>query len=328
VGAAKAPRARPILGTAIRESALNSDVVYTNTIRARYKSVTPEEGLTWRVIQPSRGVFNFSRMDKVVNFAIANGKRVEGLALLWYKGNPAWLLNGTFTRDEAIEILQTHIRTILERYRGKVAVWHIANEAINPQGEIDQNVFYKKIGPDYLDIAFRTAREADPTAKLYYNDAGNEQAGGGKATGVIRLVRGFRERGVPIDGVGMQMHTTILSGKKGGPVKIGALFHKPSGKLVRGMMLTYAGMGLEVAITEMDVRLTLPSNATMLRKQKSVYNVVYKACIKVQECKALTTWGVTDKYSWVGAWTAGKQGDALPFDYWMNPKPAASVFFR
>jgi endo-1,4-beta-xylanase len=319
---------RPILGTAVNDKALNSDAVYTAGIRKNYRSVTAETAASWKVIQPQRDVFNFAPMDKVMNFAAANRLRVEALPLLWYKGNPSWVNNGNFTRAEFIEILQNHIRTVIGRYRGKIAVWHVANESVDPTGAIHQNVWYRKIGPDYLDIAFRTAHEADPAARLYYNDAGGEVAGGGKLFGATALIAGLRSRGVPVHGVGLQMHTTILSGKEGGPVKIGALFHKPNARKFLDVMNHYGRLGLDVSISEMDVRLKLPSTAKMLRKQKAVYNVVYKACIKAPNCKALTTWGYTDKYSWVNAWTGGVMGDALPFDKRLARKPAARVFFK
>jgi endo-1,4-beta-xylanase len=318
---------RPILGTAIREDALNKDVAYTNMIPTRYKMVMAESATTWRVIEPAQGVFNFGPMDKVVNFAMAHGLKVAAVPLLWHKENPTWLTQGTFTRAEMIAIVQNHITTIMHRYAGKVAIWDVSNEAVDPTAKVDHNVFYRRIGPDYFDIAFRTARQADPTAKLYYNDAGGEVPGGGKITGALNLINGMRSRGVPIDGVGLEMHTTILSGKKGGPVKVGALFHRPNATKLLATMNMWGKLGLEVAITEMDVRLKLPYTLADLKKQYGVYRQVYQTCIKAPNCKSLTTWGFTDRYSWVRSWQGPGWGAALPFDAQLRPKPAARLFF-
>jgi endo-1,4-beta-xylanase len=320
---------KPVLGTAVQDQVLGVDRAYTAAVPSHFKSITPETALAWFRVEPAPGVFNFAPMDKVMDFAAAHGLTVQGMPLLWYKELPAWLKNGSFTRDELIGIMQNHIRTIVSRYAGRISIWHVATEAMIPAGTIDtKNLFYRQIGPDYLDIAYRTTHESDPTAKLYYNDAGNEVAGGGKATGAINLVKGFRARGVPIDGIGLEMHTTTFQGKRGGPVHIGALFHKPNTKKLVGMMNAYASLNLDVAITEMDVRLNLPSTSASLKRQAGVYKQVYASCTAVRRCLSLTMWGFTDKYSWVKAWTRGKQGDALPFDKQLRPKPAASVFWR
>ena len=204
----------------------------------------------------------------------------------------------------------------MSRYAGRVAIWDVANEAIDWFGNLHHNLFYQHIGPDYLDIAYRAARAADPTAKLYYNDVGGEVPSG-KQSGTLNLVAGFRARGVPLDGVGLQMHTTIVKSKPLQP--LGAFFNPPSAKAFATTLRTYQQLGLEVAITEMDVRLTPPITKGILNKQANIYRLVRDGCVAAPNCMSLTTWGFTDRYSWIPGWTHGAppKGPVLPY----HPNP-------
>jgi endo-1,4-beta-xylanase len=319
------PGGRPILGTAVDNGPLQHDLAYRNTVTTRYRMISPEYAAKWSVIEPARGQFNFAPMDEVVNFAAQHQQKVQGLPLVWWLSNPDWLSQGTFTRDELIAILVNHVNTVVSRYAGRVAIWDVANEVVGTIGTLHNNLFLKTIGPDYIDIAYRTARAADPSAKLFYNDIGNEVPSG-KSIGGLNLVRGLLSRGVPIDGVGLQMHTTIVKAPRTGATQ-GAIYHRPNPKKLADMMATYAGLGLEVAITEMDVRLTLPVKAVDLKEQAKVYRTVLNVCMKAPNCTSVTTWGFTDRYSWLSLWTNGTAAAGLPFGLNFEPKPAAKVFF-
>lgn len=307
------------------ERLLNTDVRYSNLLTAHYGMISPEIATKWSVIEPSRGEFDFTLMDQVVSYAGQHHLQVQGIPLVWWLANPAWLTQGNFTRAEFITILEDHIRTVVSRYAGRVAIWNVANETVDALGNLHDNVFLRGIGADYLDIAYRAARAADPTAKLYYNDIGGEVPSG-KQVGALRLIFGFRARGVPIDGIGLQMHTTIEKAAKG-TLTLGATDTRPTPKQFAETLLRYRNLGLEVAITEMDVRVPFPVTTSKLRRQAAIYKQVYKVCVQAPNCASLTTWGFTDRNSWVEGWTNGKAGAALPFDKNFAPKPAAFALF-
>jgi endo-1,4-beta-xylanase len=234
------------------------------------------------------------------------------------------LSSGAFSRAELIEILRDHIRTIVTRYRGRIADWDVVNEAVDESGELRRTIWLDGIGPEYLDIAFRTAHRADPSARLFYNDYGAEVSGP-KRDGVIRLVQGLIDRGVPIDGVGLQMHTTSTTAPPGVDPPLGAQFFRPLPEKLADTMARYRAMGLVVTITEMDVRLRLPADSAALATQADVYRDVWTTCVQAPNCTGVTTWGFTDRYSWIPSFFTG-YGAALPYDEQLLPKPAARVF--
>ena len=122
--------ARPVLGTAVQNGLVGGDSQYTNVLLSHYHMITPEGATKWSVIEPERGVFNFAPMDEIVNFATQHHLQVQGLPLVWWKSNPDWLDNGTFSRAEYIAILQDHIRQVVSRYAGRVATWYVASESV------------------------------------------------------------------------------------------------------------------------------------------------------------------------------------------------------
>ena len=314
-------RARPVLGTAVLDRLTGGDSQYSNMVLTHYHMITPENATKWSVIEPQRGVFNFAPMDALVDFATQHHLQVQGMPLVWWTGNPSWLTGGNFSSAEMSAILENHIRTVVSRYAGRVAIWDVVSEAV---GFNVPNPFNGTIGPAYLDIAYRTARAADPRAKLYYNDMGGEIPSW-RQTLALNMVSNLKARGVPLDGMGLEMHTTTSKIPVGAP--LGATNSRPSAGQIGRTMRTYAKLGLEVAITEMDVRLYGPVTAKALKDQAKVYSQIYRVCIKAPNCTSLTTWGFTDRYSWVSSWTGGAAGTALPFDRNYAPKPAAHVFF-
>jgi endo-1,4-beta-xylanase len=313
---------RPVLGTAVNGTALASDARYRRLLAGTYASVTPENEMKWEFTEPARGQFDFTAADAIVKFARQHGQQVHGHTLVWGNRNPAWLVDGHFSREQLINILKHHIDTVVGHYRGQVASWDVVNEAVANDGQLQHNVWLDGIGPGYIDMAFRFAHAADPDTRLFYNDNGGEVPGL-KATAIHQLVAGLVDRGVPIDGVGLQMHTTTTPAPHG-PVATGALDYRPSVAGLAETFRTYRALGLDVAVTEMDVWLRLPPIPSDLLAQAGVYRDVLDACRKAPNCTAFTTWGFTDRYSWIPQWKPGT-GAALPFDAAFRPKPAASV---
>jgi endo-1,4-beta-xylanase len=202
--------------------------------------------------------------------------------------------------------LHDHINTVMGRYKGKILAWDVVNEGVDDStpGLRTASFWYQKIGPDYISMAFQFARAADPDAKLYYNDYGAEDMGQ-KATAVFNLLSALKSAGVPVDGVGWQMH--LLNG-----FRISDANRQNAERL--------AGLGLDMMVTELDVRGRLPFSAADLQTQATSYGDVIDFCLHQPNCKALVMWGFTDKYSWIPSFFSG-MGDALIFDMNYQPKP-------
>jgi endo-1,4-beta-xylanase len=233
--------------------------------------------------------------------------KIRGHTLVWHNQLPSWLTGGNFTRDELISILRDHILTFVGRYRGRVWAWDVVNEAVDDSiGALRTNSFwFQRIGPDYIRLAFEYAREADPDARLYYNDYSIEGLNG-KSNGVYSLVSQLKSQGVPIDGVGWQMHQ--INGFRTEPA------HKTNARRL-------ADLGLELSITEMDIRINLPSTSEELNRQAAAYRDSINFCLTTPNCRALLTWGFTDRHSWIPSFFAG-WGDALIYDAGYQPKPS------
>jgi len=280
---------------------------YGGLVAREFNQITADNAMKFKSLQPIRNVFDFKVADKLVAFAQENDMVVRGHTLVWHSQLSSWVENGNFTRDEMIAILKDHVTTVVSHYRGQVAYWDVVNEAVNDgDGSLRDTVWLKAIGPEYIDMAFQFAHEADPDAKLFYNDYNNEDMGM-KSTAIYNLVKGMVERGVPIDGVGLQMHLILES--------------PPQKADVIENMTRLGDLGLEVNITELDVRMKVPASDKDLSDQATVYSDMMQACLSVSNCKVFTIWGFSDRLSWIPQFFDG-YGSALIFDENFNPKPA------
>lgn len=309
---ALAARADLRIGAAVDVAVIEREPDYAHLLATQFNLVTPENALKFSVVQPERGRFNFSQADALVAFAEAHRMQVNGHVLVWDQQLPAWLTQGNFTREELTQILREHIQTLVARYRGRIASWDVAAEAVDEQGRLRDTFWSRGIGPDYLALAFRWARAADPDARLRYNDYGGEGAGA-KSDGIYDLVARLRAQGVPIDSVGLQMHVSLDDAPSAGDVRIN--------------MKRLAALGLQPDITEMDVMLTMPPRRADLRAQAGVYRDMLRACLAVPQCRSFSTWGVTDRHSWIPEYFPGR-GSALLFDTALRPKPAFAAVRR
>jgi endo-1,4-beta-xylanase len=298
-----------LLGAAVDSGLLASSAPYRKTLAREYNAVTPENAMKWDTIHPSEDHYDFAPADAIVKFARAHHMAVRGHNLVWYRQVPAWVTDGTWTRAQLEQVLHDHIRKVVGHYRGKIAQWDVVNEAIDDTGQLRPSVWLDVIGPDYIDLAFRWAHEEDPNAKLYYNDYDIDRPGP-KADAAHALVAGLQARGVPIDGVGIQAHEIAT--------------RPPSRTDLQAALSGYAAMGLDVAITELDVGIARPTDASKLAAQSRVYGDVLDACLAVSRCRTFVTWGFTDRASWIPDEIPGF-GDALPFDRDYRPKPALTT---
>jgi endo-1,4-beta-xylanase len=280
---------------------------YRNLATTQLTSVTPENQMKWGVVEPQRGEFNWRGADALVAFAKANGQRVRGHTLVWHSQLPQWLINGAFQPNELKDLMVEHIAAEAGRYKGQIYAWDVVNEAFNDDGSWRKSIWYEAMGPDYVEIALNAARAADPDAKLYINDY-NVEADGPKMRAFYDLVASLKRKGAPIDGVGLQSH--FIAGRA------------PSD--LQSVMEKFAALGVDVAITELDLRIRLPADDKTLAAQATDYASVVRACRSVQRCVGVTTWGVTDDHSWIPMFFSG-YGAALPFDQNYRPKPAVAA---
>jgi endo-1,4-beta-xylanase len=295
------------IGAAVAMTPFRNEAAYRTTLSREFNMLVAENAFKMDALRPSRTTFNFTDADALLQFAEANSMAVRGHTLVWHSQLPGWLTGGNFTRDEVIAIMREHISTVMGRYRGRIVHWDVVNEAMaDGTGQLRVDSFWhQRIGPEYIRMAFEFARDADPNAILYYNDYSAEGIGQ-KSDAVYNLLSNLRAQGVPVHGVGWQMHQI-------NPFRIQAQH--------RTNLRRLAGLGLEISITEMDVRIQLPTEPQERQEQALAYSDVMQLCLEEPACTAVVAWGFTDKYSWIPGFFQGF-GDALIFDINYQPKPA------
>jgi endo-1,4-beta-xylanase len=270
--------------------------------------------MKWQTIEPRPGEFSFAAADRLVTFAAEHQMRMRGHTLVWHSQLAPWVKD--LTGEALRAAMVRHVRAVVGHYRGRVAAWDVVNEAIadGPGGELRADSPFTALGPTFIDQAFRVAHEVDPAAQLFYNDYEIEGEGTAKADAAFALCRRLKDAGVPIAGVGFQMHLDPR--------------HMPGADSVRRNMQRFADLGLAVEITEMDVPVGEIAGALdqKLERQRSIAHDVVAACVAVDGCTAVTFWGLTDGDSWLedphwGALRGRLPHHALLFDNAYQPKP-------
>jgi endo-1,4-beta-xylanase len=312
-----------LYGCAVNMNALGADAAYAALIREQCRIVVAENAMKWGALRPSADGFNFDQADALVAFAESNRMKIRGHNLVWHQSNPKWL-EATATKENARDLLVTHIETVAGRYAGRMHSWDVVNEAIHveegrPDG-LRNSLWLRLIGEEYIELAFKTAREADPQALLTYNEYGIEEetrAGEQKRAAVIEMLRRMAARRVPVDAVGVQSH--IAAGTTG--VAYGA-----------GLMRFIAAareLGLQVFITEMDVndRALAADEPGRDAAVAAAYKQYLELALGDPAVRAVLTWGITDRYTWLDhedGRVDGKPERPLLFD--TEGKAKAAVF--
>ncbi|MCM3790172.1 endo-1,4-beta-xylanase [Domibacillus indicus] len=324
------------IGAAVEPSMLQGKDA--EVLKRHYNSLVAENVMKPINIQPEEGKFTFEEMDKIVEFAKENNMKLRGHTLIWHSQVPEWFFldeEGNKMVDETdpkqreknkkllLKRLETHVKTIVKRYKNDISSWDVVNEVVDDNGELRNSPWYQITGTDYIKVAFETAdRYAGKDAKLYINDYNTEIDP--KRETLYNLVKELVEDGVPIDGVGHQAH-----------IQIGW----PAIAEIEKTINMFADLGLDNQITELDVSLygwppkpAYPTYdeipASEFDRQAAHYDELFKLYEKLDDkISSVTFWGVADNHTWLNdraeQYNDGVGADApFVFDKDYNVKPA------
>ena len=285
-----------------------TDTAYAKELdnTADWGQITPTNSQKWGPTEPSQNTYTYTQGDQIASLAKTNGQLLRCHNLVWHNQLPNWVSSGQWTNATLLAALQAHITSEVTHYKGQCYAWDVVNEALNDNGTYRADVLYNTIGPAYIPLAFKYAQAADPNVKLYYNDYDIENAGA-KSTAAQNIVKTIKSYGARIDGVGLQSHFIVGS--------------TPSTSAQASNMKAFTALGVEVAITELDIRETLPETSALDTQQATDYVSTVKACLQVDGCVGITVWDFDDKYSWVPSTFSG-QGSACLFNSNVQAKPA------
>lgn len=294
-----------VIGTAVNVDALAEDEKYRAIVEREFNSVTAENVMKWEALEPEPGVYTYEKADELIAWAKEHGKVVRGHTLVWHNQYPSWINEEDYTKEELREILKNHVIETARHFKGKLYEWDVINEAFNEDGSLRDTIWLRALGEDYIADLFRWARQGDPKVKLYYNDYNLEWIGP-KSDAAYALMKKLLAEGVPVDGIGFQGH---LGGQYGFDTGVYTNFKR------------FADLGLEISVTEADVRYELPADNYKIQSQVQGYHSLLQPCLLVSACHSFTIWGVSDNYSWVPGVFPG-EGNALLWDEDYQPKPA------
>jgi endo-1,4-beta-xylanase len=310
-----------LVGCAVKSLRLRDTPEYAALVKSQASILVDENA--WKFtsqLRPSPDQFDFTATDYLADFAEDNDMKLRGHNFVWHRQLPTWF-DGYVTKANAAMVLVEHIERVAGHYAGRIHSWDVVNEAIHVSdgmpGGLRNSPWYKLLGAGYIDLAFRTARQADPKALLVYNDYGIEADGPGdsaKRKAMLEMLRGMQQRGVPVDALGIQSHISARTGAK-------------YGAALQQLIADAREMGLKVLLTEMDVNDN--ALAPPLPARDATVAAVYRAYLNLTLADpaviALLTWGITDRYTWLNGEDSRKDGlpeRPLPFDEKLQPKQA------
>ena len=284
LAAAKGRYIGGVTGTAFTQAEGNGPMLRA-TLAREFSMVWSGNYLKFSWLRPSPTQYDFFWADSMVAFAARNALVVRGHTLVWHNQLSSWLTNGNYSPAQADSIMKDHITTVMTRYRGRIGIWDVVNEAMDDDASIRTSSFwYAKLGPDYVERAFRLAHDADPSAKLFYNDY-NIEGLNAKSDAVYAMLKDLIAKGVPVNGIGFQGHFIV-----------GQL---PSETDMAANFARFAALGLTIEITELDDRIPLPVSASNLAQQATDFGTVFTVCIQTPACNAVELANTFDGETWV-----------------------------
>lgn len=299
-------------GAAVSVPLLSSNAQYKALVVKEFSSITAENAMKFESVHPAQNKYNFVEGDEIIALARASGMRVHGHTLIWHRSQPAWVTQFKGDTKAWESLFKTHIQTVAAHYKGKVSSWDVVNEALEEDGSYRNSIWLQKLGVDYIARAFKYAHQADPKAVLFYNDYGHDY-NPKKRTAILNLVMQLKDRGIPIHGIGLQMHTRYTQSDEDLTLAI----------------RTAAATGLKVHISELDItlnpnsdlQLTYTEHIADLQAEKYKFIVKTYYNIPKEQQFGITTWNVTDGDTWITS--EYKRPDwPLPFDRNFSPKAA------
>lgn len=284
-------------------------------VKEQFNQVVAENCMKGEENHPEVNRFDFTDGDKLVDWAERNGKTVIGHCLVWHSQPPKWMFtdaNGkTVSREVLIGRMYNHIMTVVTHYKGKIKGWDVVNEAFEDDGSYRKSPYYNIIGPEFIELAFQFAHEADPNVELYYNDYSTSKPG--KREAICKLVRSLKSKGLRIDAVGMQSHNG---------------YNYPDYAEYEKSIEAFAAEGVKVMMTELDVNMLPnpegfggaeisqnfelqakynPYVKGLDKKAQKLFNQRYLDLFKIIErhkdvISRVTFWGVNDGHTWLNDW--------------------------
>jgi endo-1,4-beta-xylanase len=300
------------VGAAIKSNELLSNRQYREIVLAQFNSVSTENTFKAEYIQPQEKCFDWKEAEYLAGFCAKNNKRLHGHTLIWHQGIPDWMHGFKGDRQAWINLLKTHIQTIVKRFKGRVSGWDVVNEAFNEDGSLRAGLWLENIGPEYIELSFLFAQEADPAALLFYNDFSLEY-NPVKRIAVLNCFDTLRGKGIRVDGIGLQLHMQLeqpeisLHGTLTEIVKAGFMIH------LSEIDISVNHAGTIEAVT--DERLAKQA-------QIAVDVIAAYAQVPAKLRYGATFWGVGDADSWMRTY---RYDSPLLFDDNYNAKP---VYYR
>lgn len=269
---------------------------FAGAFKTNFNQLSAEYEMKMKGIWTSVSGYTWDNPDYLVNFAMQNNMKVHGHALLWYSSFPDWIKTAAYDSLNFENNVKTYIQTVVSRYKGKIVSWDVANEIFADDGSLRVEGFVYKTFKDpvgFYGRCFQYARNADPSVKLFYNDY-DQVLNSAKRNSVSKMVERFKKAGYPIDGIGDQFHTTVWTSKT----------------TISNGLTDIARTGLLIHISELDIRVNqnksdsyVFTEAEMI-KQSDMYTSVVESFEALPQAQkfAITTWGITDKYTWLTGW--------------------------
>src|SRR5690625_1032290 len=293
-----------------------------NMLTKHFSSMTAENEMKFEALQPKPNQFTFETADKMVAFAQAHDMKMRGHTLIWHNQTPDWMFlrrdGTTIDRETLLERMEKHIKTVMERYRGKIYCWDVVNEAVADEGTaiLRPSKWTDIMGESFIEYAFKYAHEADPDALLFYNDY--NACHPHKRDKIYQHVKGLIDKGVPIHIIGLQAHWNIVD---------------PSYDDIKRAIETYASLGLSIHFTEMDVSVfeyhdrrtdLLEPTKEMVSRQAERYQAFFEIFRSYADViDSVTFWGAADDYTWLDDFpVTGRKNWPFVFDARHQPKPA------
>ncbi|MCP4437625.1 MAG: endo-1,4-beta-xylanase [Aureispira sp.] len=301
---------------AIDLNELNSDDRYRTVAMNQFNSITAENIFKPVYLHPNENTFNWVEADQLVDFCETNNKRLHGHTLIWHNQLPSWIENFEGTSSDWDLMFKKHIQTICTHFKGKVSSWDVVNEAFEDNGELRNTIWRQKIGDSYIEKAFVYAHESDPDAVLFYNDY-NIASKKAKRQAILELFNSLRQKGVPIHGIGMQMHISI---------------DYPKNKKIENALTELSDDGYKIHFSEIDI--SVNPNGKDIEPSTELYDCqadkltaitkLYKE-IPSEYQYGMTFWGVSDQNTWIRTFF-GREDYPLLFDDDYNTKPVYCKF--